>query len=948
MRLESIHIYGFGKWIDQHFSFQQDGHIEIAGDNESGKTTLQQFILFMLFGLKSKQVERFTPKQGSTVGGRLTISGLTDHTVTIERVHGKHKNQAIIYGETGAQMDDEWLQTALQGIDRKEFQSIYSFDAHDLKQIQDLDNESLHEVLLAVGMTGTDRIYHTEKTVEKKLADLFKPYGKKPEINQLFQELADLKKQLTEAKEKESQYQRRLAEIEQVEEHLFQWEQEKNSTQKRQEQVEKRLTHYALIQEYYFTTAQLKRQNQNIPFPVEGLKRLNEWKDSILPLKSEEQVLRNNLAEIEQRITSLDLLPDEKLETIELGLKLHKEIDQIETDSQQIRKRITAIEEEIITKLQNMQINVTIDQLREAELPFYLEEAWADLASQREKLILEKQYAENDRSSTTKITQELMEEKEQLQQSLLEREQVKQYKDELAQVNQAEQQTQQQAQFHKWIQTYQKQLKISSFVMLIGFLIGAGLFFVTDLVWSIVTVVLAIGQNIAIRLYGQAFKQWLQPDQKQLKTMNQTEIMKRERIIQQQSELQHSLAEIEKDMQKYQNERLKQEERLSFLKERMSQIEQKITDQQKQYPFLANVELTYWPRLYQQVITQIEKLLEIKQLETEVNNLEEDKREQQQTFDELALAMNDLESTIQKEQAKRNEHTQLQARSTEVQTQLAAIVEKQKPYQQEVNQLLQKAEVETEEAFIEKGEQKEELQALQQKHNQLYDSLAVIFSEEEIKQIADGDFDDEKTLQIILDECKQAINETTEKTKEKQSLLSDQKASVAMLEANEDVSILKHQLALKQEELQEVAKQWSIYQVALTNLMEAKSMYSHKYMPQVFGQASHYFNKLTLGRYQHIYIEDNEKIIVEDRDGFVFHVIELSQATKDQLYIAIRFALSHVIANRLALPFLIDDGFVHFDSNRKEKILEIVEELSKDHQVLYFTANPTAKASIIL
>ncbi|WP_208589978.1 ATP-binding protein [Gracilibacillus suaedae] len=944
MRIESIHIYGFGKWIDQHFSLEQDGPIEIAGDNESGKSTLRQFILYILFGLKSKQIERFTPKQGSTVGGRLTVSGLANQSVTIERVQGKHKNQAIIYGESGTQMDEEWLKSALQGINRKEFQSIYTFDAHDLKQIQDLDNQSLHEVLLAVGMTGSDRIYHAEKNLEKKLADLFKPYGKKPEINQLFQELADLKKKLTEAKEKESQYQQQLTEIEELNEQLIQLQQEKSNTIQRQEQAEKRLTHYALIEDYYFTTAQLKRQDATITFPIEGLKRLNEWKDSLLPLKSEEQVLRNNVKEVEQQISQLELMPDEKFKTIERGLKIQNEIDQIEADIQQIGKRIKEIENEMISKLENMQINLTLEQLRETELPFYLEEVWADLANQREKLSLEKQYVENDKSSTVRIKQELLKEKEQLQKALLGQDKIKQYQEEIEQANQAEQQEQ----YRKWQQTFQQQLKLSNLVILIGFLLGAGLFFLTDLMWVIVTVILASGQNIAIRLYGKAFKQWLQPDLKEFVSLSRAEIQERERIIEQQKELQQSLSEIEKDVQKYQNEQLKQEERLSFLKERIEQIEQKITDQKQQYPFLTNIELTYWPRLYQQVITQKEKLLEMNQLETEVNKFYELKREKQQAIDTLDLDMDDLESIIEKEQVNRTAYKQLQTRRAEWQSQLETMLEKQKPYQQEINLLLHKAEVDTEESFIEKGEQKEELDHLQQKHNQLYDSLAVLFTDDEIKQIAEGNFDEEKTLQVVQEECKQVINETTKQIKEKQALLSDQKATTAMLEANEDTSILKHQLAIKQVELQEIAKQWAVYHVALTNLTEAKSTYSQKYMPQVFEQASQYFSKLTLGRYPHIYIEDNETIIVEDKDGFVFGVTELSQATKDQLYIALRFALSHVMANRLALPFLIDDGFVHFDANRKEKVLEMIEELSKDHQVLYFTANATAKASITL
>ncbi|MGN8644685.1 AAA family ATPase [Gracilibacillus sp. HCP3S3_G5_1] len=940
----SIHIYGFGKWIDQYFSFEKDGPIEIAGDNESGKTTLRQFILYILFGMKAKQLERFTPKQGSTLGGRIIVSGLADQTVTIERIQGKYKNQAIIYGDGGAQMDQEWLETALQGMDRKQFESIYTFDAHDLQQIQDLDNAAFHEVLLAVGMTGSDRIYHAEKSLDKKLADLFKPYGKKPEINQLFQELANLKDQLKEAKEKENKYQQQLMEIEQLEEELFELEHEKNSMQERQKQVEKRLTHYPLIEEYYFTNAQLKRQNSTISFPVEGLKRLNEWKDSLLPLKSEEQVVRNNLAEIEQRLTNLELMPNETLEKMELGLKLEKEMDQIQADIHQIKERITTMETEIKMKLESMQINMKIEQLREIELPFYLEEIWAELANQRDKLALEIQYVENDSSSITRIKRELMEEKEQQQLLQLGQEQIQQYKDEIAQAKQ----TEQHQQYDKWLQTYSQQRKISSLMMILGVLIGVALFFLTDMVWVISVVILAIGQQIAVRLYGKAFQQWLQPDRKSATTLSHAELLERKQIIQQQAELQRKLTELEKDIQKYQNEQLKVAERLSFLQDRLDQIEQKITDQKEQYPFLMNVELAYWPRLYQQVITQKEKLSEMKHLETEVDNLEEQKRQKQNRFQLLELDVTDLEKIIEKEQNKRSVYTQLQERKAELQSQLATIIEKQKPYQAEIDQLLRSAEAKTEEEFIERGEQKEEFDTLRQKCNKLYDSLSVIFIEEEIDQIANGKFDDKRTLQILLEDCQQTINATVKKIKEKQLQLSDQKASVAILEANEDVSILKHQLAIKQEELQELAKEWAIYQVALANLSKAKSTYSEKYMPQVFEQASYYFKKLTLDRYQHVYIEDNEQILVEDKSGFAFYVIELSQATKDQLYIAIRFALSHVMANRLALPFLIDDGFVHFDSNRKEKVLEIIEELSEEHQVFYFTANATAKVSITL
>ncbi|WP_054861341.1 hypothetical protein [Gracilibacillus sp. JCM 18860] len=168
-----------------------------------------------------------------------------------------------------------------------------------------------------------------------------------------------------------------------------------------------------------------------------------------------------------------------------------------------------------------------------------------------------------------------------------------------------------------------------------------------------------------------------------------------------------------------------------------------------------------------------------------------------------------------------------------------------------------------------------------------------------------------------------------------------------MLEDREEVSLLKHQIALKKEKLEKLAGEWAIDQIALERLLQAKNRYYEIYVPKVFQHASNYFSRLTLGRYQQlVLLEESNWIQVEDREGFFYTVDELSQGTKDQLYIAIRLALSNVMAKDLSLPFLIDDGFVHFDQYRKESILEILQELSEDHQILYFTTEVSSGSMI--
>lgn len=48
MKIKQLHIYGFGKWQDQKWDFNDQQLSVIAGENEAGKSTIRAFILFML------------------------------------------------------------------------------------------------------------------------------------------------------------------------------------------------------------------------------------------------------------------------------------------------------------------------------------------------------------------------------------------------------------------------------------------------------------------------------------------------------------------------------------------------------------------------------------------------------------------------------------------------------------------------------------------------------------------------------------------------------------------------------------------------------------------------------------------------------------------------------------------------------------------------------------
>ena len=85
--------------------------------------------------------------------------------------------------------------------------------------------------------------------------------------------------------------------------------------------------------------------------------------------------------------------------------------------------------------------------------------------------------------------------------------------------------------------------------------------------------------------------------------------------------------------------------------------------------------------------------------------------------------------------------------------------------------------------------------------------------------------------------------------------------------------------------------------------------------------------------------QKKDTLYVKRRDGMIFNPKELSQATGEQLYVSIRFALAKTISEQLNFPFLIDDGFVHFDGSRQVQMMNLLEKLSHRGQIIFFTCH---------
>jgi uncharacterized protein YhaN len=137
---------------------------------------------------------------------------------------------------------------------------------------------------------------------------------------------------------------------------------------------------------------------------------------------------------------------------------------------------------------------------------------------------------------------------------------------------------------------------------------------------------------------------------------------------------------------------------------------------------------------------------------------------------------------------------------------------------------------------------------------------------------------------------------------------------------------------------------WAVARLGVTLLHRALERYRQEHQDPVLAKASIAFAALTGGRYVRIVPElgdgkERLRLAVERKDGTLHVASVLSEGTRDQLYLAMRFGTLQARAEdgSLPLPIVLDDVFVNFDDARTEAGLAQLASLVPLTDVVYFT-----------
>lgn len=195
MYITSFHIDGFGIYHDQGVQDLPLGLVLFLGDNESGKTTLMEFLRTQLFGFPRRDKKRndYEPLRGGNHGGRLAVIMQDGRQFTLAR---PGRAPATLTPSGGATIQAEPALHLFSGLDRETFKHVFAVGLDELQGLGVLSQEGVRGRLFAAGAgLGSASVPEVLKNLDKELANLLAQRGQK-QINLLMKQFREIETEI--------------------------------------------------------------------------------------------------------------------------------------------------------------------------------------------------------------------------------------------------------------------------------------------------------------------------------------------------------------------------------------------------------------------------------------------------------------------------------------------------------------------------------------------------------------------------------------------------------------------------------------------------------------------------------------------------------------------------------------------------------------------------------
>lgn len=324
MRINKLQLNDFGKFSNKEIDLSPNINV-IKGNNESGKSTIQKFIVSMLYGIsKDKRKSNFTDYDRYLPWGKESFSGKIiyslDNGKSYEVYRDFSKKNPVVYNENSEDITGLYKKNIKgsiffeeqTGVDEKTMLS--SMVAEQARVVIDQASENfMIQKIANIAETGDERISYenSQKFLTKKRNEEVGTYKTRNRpINVLYNEKAELlneKEQLDKYSEEQYEIEERIKRINeertQNDELLKFALKYKEKLDKEIEQKNKVVVYKNTIKNYEDEKNRLKQQEEDIN---SKLKIAEEEYDLTLKIKAEKEEKRN------KKINNLNEIKDKK------------------------------------------------------------------------------------------------------------------------------------------------------------------------------------------------------------------------------------------------------------------------------------------------------------------------------------------------------------------------------------------------------------------------------------------------------------------------------------------------------------------------------------------------------------------------------------------------------------------------------------------------------------
>ena len=198
MKVNNLHVDGFGVWTGLDLQALSHRVTIVFGANETGKTTLMQFIRTMFYGFSPERRGRYLPPvHGGRAGGSLDLHathGALQIQRHLDRLGEPDEEESLrVQSAEGTQVSVSLLSHLLAGVDEATFTNVFAVGLRELQELGTLDDTKAADLLYKL-TTGLDRVSLIDvmRDLDAVRRSLFDPQDDASRIPALMQRRAQL------------------------------------------------------------------------------------------------------------------------------------------------------------------------------------------------------------------------------------------------------------------------------------------------------------------------------------------------------------------------------------------------------------------------------------------------------------------------------------------------------------------------------------------------------------------------------------------------------------------------------------------------------------------------------------------------------------------------------------------------------------------------------------